>query len=89
MATPEFYVDSYRSLMVRVAGRKDIVLAPRFIQNENQDKAADYLRGIAKQLTQAFADGDEAATVRILEEAEGKVRAAQLAEKFLEEVNFS
>ena len=73
--------------MVEMEGEQDTLIVTKFMQNENTDKAADYLKKIATKLNEVYKqDADKAG--QILEEAENAVRAAQLAEKFLEAITF-
>jgi len=88
-----FFVDSYGSLKVEMGGEQDILIATRFNQSENKTKANEYLRGVAAKMTEVYASdasNPDAAEMMelLLDEAEDKVRAAQLAEKFLEPVEF-
>jgi len=84
-----FYVDQFRNLMADMDGeREGMIITKGFMQNENIDKAADYLRGIAVQLTKLYNDGKIDKAAALMEEAESKVSAAKTAEKFLEEVSF-
>lgn len=83
-----FYVNSFRQLAVEEGGERDILIAARFMQSENQDRCADYLRGVAAKLTDLYGTGQVDQAGDLLAEAEAKVRNAQTAESFLEEVRF-
>ena len=84
----KFYVDGFRNLVAEMDGEREMMIAPHFLQNENNSKAAEYLRKIAAQLTKLYSAGQVDKAGALLEEAESKVRDAQTAEKFMEEVTF-
>lgn len=84
---PKFFVDSYGALRVKADGDTDTLIVAKFMQSENKVKATEYLFKIAIELT-ALCDSDPGAAGRLLAEAENKVHQAQLAEKFLEPVEF-
>jgi dsDNA-specific endonuclease/ATPase MutS2 len=84
---PRFYVSQFRNLEVEMDGEREILIAPNFMQNENKDKAAEYLRKVANELNRLYAEDPDAAGA-LMEEAETKIRKAQTAEKFMEEVSF-
>ena len=66
--------------------QEEMVIVARFMQNYNQDKFGDYMRKVADRLNEMEPHSDEMAT--FLQEADDKVKAAQLAEKCMEEVAF-
>jgi len=72
--------------MAEMDGEREVMIAPRLMQNENKSRAAAYLRDVAKKMTNLYNGGlvDEAEA--LLEQASVNVREAQLAEKFGEEV---
>jgi hypothetical protein len=73
--------------MVEMDGGRESLIAPSFMQNDNRDKAAEYLSDVAASLNELYSSNPDAAG-KLLEEAENKIRSAQTAEKFLEEVSF-
>ena len=76
-----------RSGLKVVEGKKeDWLIAAKFMQNYNQDKFGDYMREVAAKLKEMEPYSDEMAA--FLQEADNKVKAAQLAEKCMEEVAF-
>ena len=81
----EFY-GSRKGLKVKDGWQIDWLITARFNQNENYDKFATYMRKVAAKLAGMEPFSDEMAD--FLEEAESKVRAAEVAERFLEEVSF-
>ena len=83
-----FYVDGFRNLVAEMDGERETMIAPHFLQNESKSKAAEYLRKVAAQLTKLYNAGQVDEAGALLEEAESKVRDAQTAEKFMEEVTF-
>ena len=83
-----FYVSGYRNLEAEMDGERETMIAPRFMQNENKDKAADYLREVAAELTNLYNAGEVDAAYAVLAEAENKISQAQTAEKFMEQVTF-
>ena len=83
----KFQVDGYRNLIVRDGSDTEILISTSgFMSNDNKSKAAEYLRGIARQLAELEPFSDEMAA--LLDEAAAKVSAAKLDEKFLQEVSF-
>ena len=84
----KFFVDGFRNLVAEMDGERETMIAPRFLQNESKTKAAKYLREVAAQLTKLYNAGQVDKAGALLEEAEGKIRDAQTAEKFMEEVTF-
>jgi len=84
-----FYVRG-RDLWAEQGKSNEVMIAAGrgFMQSENANKAAEYLRGVASKLTELYnASKVDEATV-LLEEAENKVYDAQTAEKFCEVVSF-
>jgi len=66
--------------------QEDWLIAAKFMQGYNQDKFGDYMHKVAVQLKEMEPYSDEMAA--LLQEADNKVKAAQLAEKCMEEVTF-
>ena len=83
-----FYVSGYRNLEAEMDGERETMISPRFMQNENKDKAADYLREVAAELTNLYNAGEVDAAYAVLAEAENKISQAQTAEKFMKQVTF-
>lgn len=86
--TVRFYVNQFRELEAEMDGEREIMITTRFMQNENVDKAAAYLEPIAERMTALYNEGKVDEAEALMEEAEAKVRKAQTAEKFMEEVSF-
>lgn len=82
-----FYVDGFGNLMAEMDGERDSLMGTRFNQTENKEKAIEYLKVIAAEMTKLYVT-DPAAAEAVLTEAEYKIGQAQAAEKFLEEVTF-
>ncbi len=85
---PRFYLNQYRALEVEMSGQHEVILAPRFSRNENQDKCDEYLRKVAQELTEVYTQ-DPAKATEILDEAKYQVRRAKSDESALKEVTFS
>jgi hypothetical protein len=83
----EFRVNGYGNLIAEAGQERDILVTTKFMQARNKEQAISYLREIAAEMTEIYATDPEAAEALLIE-AEGKVHAAQLAEKFMEEVRF-
>ena len=83
-----FYVDQFRNLEAEMDGEREVMITTRFNQNENVEKAADYLRPIADKLTELYNAGEVDAAAELLEEAERKIADAQSDEKFCQPVSF-
>jgi hypothetical protein len=86
--TVRFYVDGFRNMMAEMDGEHEVMIVTKFNSNENKTKAANYLKTVAPEITRLYNAGDIDAAEALLNEAEAKVRSAQVAEKFLEEVTF-
>ena len=84
----KFFVDGFRNLVAEMDGKRETMIAPHFLQNESKSKAAEYLRKVAAQLTKLYSAGQIDEAGALLEKAESKIRNAQTAEKFMEEVAF-
>lgn len=86
--TVRFYVNQFRELEAEMDGEREIIITTRFMQNENVDKAAAYLEPIAEKMTKLYNGGQIDEAEALMEEAEARIREAQTAEKFMEEVTF-
>lgn len=86
--TVRFYVDGFRNMVAEMDGEREEMIVPHFMQSENKTKAADYLRGVASEMTELYNAGQIEEAEALMAEAEAKVISAQTAEKFMEEVSF-
>ena len=83
-----FFLNSHRQLEAEIDRDREVMIAPHFSQNDNMDKAAEYLRGVAAKMTELYGAGEVEAAGNLLEEAETKIQKAQTAERFMDEISF-
>jgi len=82
-----FYVNQFRELAVEVEkGKREILIAPSFMDNDNYTIAADFLRTVAIELNELQALGLEVALTKQLKSAAAAIRSAELAERCLEPI---
>lgn len=88
MANARFTVNQFRELEVQFGREREVLITPRFLQNDTRTRAADYLRQIAAELNELQAAGEEEKVAQKFQEAAATVRKAEVAERCLELVSF-
>jgi len=88
----KFFVSHAGDLNVQEPGKRNPETLIRnsrgWLQTENRDKAAEYLRDIAQRLGELFDASEQETAADLLREAEDKIDAAKLAEKCCQPVEF-